>query len=74
MTPILYAPENLPKQIRPIAEFNPVAGIMTLTRSMFFPREFNWTYVMDSVVVTVVVLALGIVVFRRLERQVLKEV
>jgi ABC-2 type transport system permease protein len=47
---------------------------MTLTRSMFFPREFNWTYVMDSVVVTVVVLALGIVVFRRLERQVLKEV
>jgi ABC-2 type transport system permease protein len=74
MTPILYAPENLPKSLRPIAEFNPVAGIMTLTRSMFFPKEFHWSYVLDSVVVTVVVLTIGIFVFRRLERQVLKEI
>lgn len=74
MTPILYAPENVPKAIRSTVEFNPIAGIMTVSRSMFFPQEFRWIYVLDSAVSTAVVLTIGIFVFRRLERQVLKEI
>jgi ABC-2 type transport system permease protein len=74
MTPILYAPERVPAALRPAVEFNPIAGIMTVSRSMFFPREFRWIYVMDSAITSTVVLVLGLFVFRRLERQVLKEI
>jgi ABC-2 type transport system permease protein len=74
MTPILYAPERIPAALRSTVEFNPVAGIMTVSRSMFFPQEFRWVYVADSAITTVVVLTVGLFVFRRLERQVLKEI
>ena len=54
---------------------NPLAGILDLYRTAFFPDEFaGWTPVAVAAVISVGFLVAGIVVFRRLEGTVLKEI
>jgi ABC-type polysaccharide/polyol phosphate export permease len=54
---------------------NPFAGILDLYRTAFFPEEFaGWTPVAVAAVVSIGFLVAGIVVFRRLEGTVLKEI
>lgn len=72
-SPIIYSTEALPKQLHAIAAFNPLSGIFGIYRSAFFPSQLDWFEVAVSVVVTVVVLGIGLVVFRRSEHRVLKE-
>ena len=54
--------------------FNPLAGIFSLYRAAFFPSELDWYAVLVGTLVTLVLLAIGIVVFKRTERAVLKEI
>src|SRR5690606_12428734 len=72
-TPIIYAVTDLPDGFDVLGLVNPLAGIFTMYRAAFFPELWDTAAVTTSVVVSVVVLALGMWVFRRLERQVLKE-
>ena len=72
-TPIIYAVTDLPDGFHFLGLINPLAGIFTMYRAAFFPELWDTAAVTTSVVVSVVVLALGVWVFRRLERQVLKE-
>jgi ABC-2 type transport system permease protein len=53
---------------------NPFTGIMEVFRATFFLQELRWRDVIVSSVVCLVILALGVRVFGRLERQVLKEI
>jgi ABC-2 type transport system permease protein len=75
-TPVLYSLDNIDRvrHLRHFFGFNPMAGIMSLYRAAFFPQEVHWAYVIDSAIGCVVVLVIGMVVFARLERPVLKEI
>ncbi len=72
-SPIIYAVSDLPEPFDAIAAFNPLAGIFTLYRVGFFPGQWDTAPIVISVAMCLVILALGIWVFRRLERTVLKE-
>lgn len=72
-TPIIYSVTNLPGPFQTIGTFNPLAGIFTLYRMAFFPDQWDPTTVLIGAVTTVAILALGVWVFRALERPVLKE-
>ncbi|WP_235933998.1 ABC transporter permease [Paramicrobacterium chengjingii] len=72
-SPIVYGFSDLPESIQPFAAFNPLAGIMSIYRSAFFADQLNVFAVAMSVLVSVVLLAIGVLVFSRSERSVLKE-
>lgn len=72
-TPIIYSVSNLPEPFNVIGAFNPLAGIFTLYRMAFFPDQWNTLTVVISAVMSLMILALGVWVFRTLERPVLKE-
>lgn len=73
-SPIIYSTSNLPDALQPWAALNPLSGIFALYRATFFPDELNLGLIGGSVAISAVLLAVGIVVFRRSERAVLKEI
>ena len=72
-SPIVYGAGAVPHGIRELLVLNPLTGIFSLYRSAFFPAQLVWSSVAVSAVVSVVILAVGVAVFRRAERPVLKE-
>ncbi|MBD8010985.1 ABC transporter permease [Microbacterium sp. Re1] len=72
-TPIIYSVNDLPGVFQTLGMFNPLAGIFSLYRMAFFPDQWHPELVATSTVMSFVILALGIWVFRTLERPVLKE-
>lgn len=73
-TPIIYGLHAAPSSVRDVLAFNPMSGILELYRAGFFPNEVAWRAVGASVVMSVVAIALGAIIFRRLEPAVLKEI
>jgi ABC-2 type transport system permease protein len=73
-SPILYSIYQVPKAVRPYLEFNPLIGIFSFYRAAFFHGELKTQYIVLSVGTTLVLLALGVFTFRRLEPAVLKEI
>ncbi|MFZ7088274.1 ABC transporter permease [Curtobacterium sp. RRHDQ10] len=72
-SPIIYSASELPKSVRHIAELNPLVGIFSMYRAGFFRHVLDPSAVVSAAVVTLVVLVVGLVVFRRSEHRVLKE-
>lgn len=72
-SPVIYGVSDLPGAFETLAAFNPLAGIFTLYRVGFFPQEWDPWVVGVGAVISFLFLALGVLVFRRLERPVLKE-
>lgn len=72
-SPIIYSVSDLPGVFAQIAAANPLAGILVLYRVGLFPDQWNGLTVAVSVVVSLGALGAGVLVFRRLERSVLKE-
>lgn len=72
-SPIIYGASDLPEFAQPLAWLNPLSGIFALFRAGFFPDQFNLGLVAVSAIESVLVLALGILVFRRSVGGVLKE-
>ena len=73
-SPIIYGLQDLPAGLQFWAAFNPLAGIFTLYRAAFFPEQLDWFAVAVGSGVTIVLLIVGILVFNRTERAVLKEI
>ncbi len=73
-SPIIYGLSDLPLGLDKVAAFNPLAGIFALYRSAFFPDQLDWYAVVAGTAVSLALLAIGIVLFRRTERSVLKEI
>jgi ABC-2 type transport system permease protein len=73
-SPIIYSLGDVPSGLAPIMAFNPLAGIFSLYRAAFFPGELDWYAVIVGTVVTLALVAIGVVVFKRTERAVLKEI
>ncbi len=73
-SPILYFPTIGNPTLHFLYGLNPVAGIVDLYRGIFFPEAANWVYVLESLIVSLVIFAVGSVVFRRTIPRVLKEI
>ncbi len=72
-SPIIYGVQNLPGAFSDIAAFNPLSGIFTLYRIGFFPDQWDALSVIVGAAMSLGILGLGLLVFPRLERPVLKE-
>ncbi len=57
-----------------VAAFNPLSGILSLYRASFFPKELNWFDVGVSAIMSLAILAVGLFVFQRTIKTVLKEI
>lgn len=74
-SPIIYGIPDLQKLgLDRIAAFNPLAGIFSLYRAAFFPEQLNWYAVLIGAIMSLIIVAIGILVFTRTERAVLKEI
>ena len=72
-SPIIYGVSDLPGVFSDLAAFNPLAGIFTLYRASFFPDQWDTFTVVVGALMCFAFLGLGVLVFRRLERPLLKE-
>jgi ABC-2 type transport system permease protein len=73
-TPVLYSADMAPPALRTLLALNPMSGILELFRSGFFKGEMNLLSVASACVMTVLLLLIGAVVFKRMEPAVLKEI
>ncbi len=74
-SPIIYGITDLrPLGLEVIASFNPLSGIFSLYRAAFFPDQLDWLAVAIGAGMSVLLLGLGTLVFRRAEHAVLKEI
>lgn len=77
VTPIIYTSQLVPQPYDKITWLNPLTGVLEMMRAGFFKHDrypISWGAITTSVVVSLVLLVVGFVVFRRLERSVLKEI
>lgn len=72
-SPIIYSVSDLPGAFPELAAFNPLSGIFTLYRMGFFPETWDTLSVVVGAGMCVAFFVAGFLVFRRLERPVLKE-
>lgn len=72
-SPIVYGTSDLPEQLHFWAAFNPLSGIFALYRAAFFPNQLDLFLVGVSAGMSLLFLAAGLIVFRRCEHAVLKE-
>lgn len=72
-SPIIYSFSDLPAQLHLLGAFNPLSGIFSLYRSAFFPQELDWFAVGIGAGMSAMLLGIGLVVFRKAERAMLKE-
>ncbi len=82
LSPIIFSVEKLDERLqhvhlgilRHLQALNPFTGIMEVFRATFFKPELRWDDVAISTGVCVLIFGLGVRIFARLERQVLKEI
>lgn len=73
-SPIIYGLGDLPEPLQPWAALNPLSGIFAMYRAAFFPQELDLFAILVSTVMSLALLGIGIAVFRRTVRTVLKEI
>jgi ABC-2 type transport system permease protein len=73
-SPIIYGVTDLPVGLHFWAAFNPLSGIFSIYRSAFFGEQLDWFMVAISAAMSMVILCIGILVFKRSIRSVLKEI
>ena len=73
-SPIIYGVTDLPEQLHTLAWFNPLSGIFSLYRSAFFPEQLDLIGVAIAAGMSLAIFGIGLFVFKRSERSVLKEI
>jgi len=73
-SPIIYGTADLPDGLEFWAAFNPLSGIFSLYRAAFFPDQLDWFVIGVGAAISIAFLVVGILVFNRTERAVLKEI
>ena len=73
-SPIIYGLSDLPDGLELWAAFNPLAGIISLYRASFFPGQVDALPVLIAAAMSLLILGVGVLVFRRMISAVLKEV
>ncbi len=73
-SPIIYGLRDLHGTLHFLAAFNPLSGILSLYRASFFADQLDPFTVVMSAVLSLAVFAIGLTIFKRAERSVLKEI
>jgi ABC-2 type transport system permease protein len=74
-SPVLYSiNQGRIEKVAWLYTVNPIAGILDLFRVGIFPLEMDRNRVIVAAIETVLIFMIGIFVFARLERQILKEI
>jgi ABC-2 type transport system permease protein len=73
-SPIIYGVTDLPPALHFWAAFNPLSGIFSIYRAAFFSDQLDWFMVLISAAMSIVILCIGMLVFKRTIRSVLKEI
>ena len=74
-SPIIYGLPDLQRVgLEFVGSFNPLAGIFSLYRAAYFPEQLDGYPVLIAALMSLIILAVGILVFTRTERAVLKEI
>ena len=75
-SPLVYGVSELDahQSLKTIASFNPLTGIFSLYRASFFPNELDWFAVLISALLSIAILGIGMLVFTRTIKNVLKEI
>lgn len=73
-SPIVYSIESVPHTFRDVMDLNPLTGIFDLYRAGFFPGGPHLLPVAFAAVASVAIFWIGLWVFRKTERSVLKEI
>jgi len=68
VSPVLYPLSLVPERWRLVYSLNPLVGILENFRAALLGKEFNWSALLISVVITLVVLVYASYDFRRMER------
>jgi lipopolysaccharide transport system permease protein len=67
--PVVYPIEALPALAQKIVKLNPLTQIIQLVRFSFFNSvSIDWTYVLFSVLISILVLLSGLIIFNRVEK------
>ena len=69
MTPIIYPLEAVPEQARIFLLMNPVTYLIQAWRDLFFSNILNWHNILVSMITAVVVLFVGLLIFKKLDRR-----
>lgn len=69
MTPIVYPLEAVPQEYRVFLTLNPVTYLIQSWREVFFNNTLNWYSISVSMVTAAVVMIIGLLTFRKLERR-----
>lgn len=75
LSPVLYSISNIPASVQTIASINPLVGVLGLYRIGWWPEEMP--AISDyaiSLSLCLIIFVLGLIVFRRSEGRILKEV
>lgn len=73
-TPIIYTLDKAPGWLQKLLWLNPLSGILELYRAGMFPNHINRAPLLVGVTMSVGFLIVGLIVFARMERAVLKEI
>ncbi len=75
LSPVLYSITKIPEHVQPIAAINPLVGILGLYRIGFWTEEIEtpWHYGVSFGAV-ILVIGIGLLVFKKLEPRILKGV
>jgi lipopolysaccharide transport system permease protein len=69
LSPVVYSAEIVPEAWRPVAAINPMYGLIDAFRSAIFGREWNFEILAISITSSVVLLVVGVLMFRRTEQR-----
>lgn len=68
VTPVIYPIDIATSQYRWLLELNPMSGVIELARSMLLqPSSITWNGLVTSVIVSIVLLVVGILYFKKTE-------
>jgi lipopolysaccharide transport system permease protein len=68
-TPVVYPASLVPQEYRWLMFLNPMAGFIEGFRSAFLGRPFDWMAIGISLAVAVLIFALGVAYFEKVERR-----
>ena len=69
MTPIIYPLEAVPEEYRLLLVMNPVTYLMQAWRDLFFNNMLNWHNIAISMITAAVVLLVGLIIFKKLDKK-----
>lgn len=69
MTPITYPMSSIPEEVRSLFLFNPLTSIMSVWRGLLFENKILWDYLLIALGFSLCFLALGTMVFKKMEKK-----